>query len=138
MVVYCHDKFQHSKTNIWPTKKLWRSADSERHCLASLRSRQFIFPKPVQKTDSKMKYLKRKCSQGPAIHRHLRRFFASPREHSVVIGGKSSGSSLWREKIVPRKFLSYVSFAGTSRSTIIFQSVCTETSELGLVIGDRF
>ena len=54
------------------------------------------------------------------------------------LAGNQTGSSLWREKIVPRKFLSYISFAGTSRSTVIFQSVCTDTSDLELVIGDRF
>ena len=78
-----------------------------------------------------MNYRKRKCLRGPAIDRGDRRLYASPREHSVAIGGKPNWVIVVAGKIVPRKFLSYVSFAGTSRSTVIkfFQSVCTDTSD---------
>ena len=76
--------------------------------------------------------------RGPAIDRGDRRLFASPREHSVAIGGKPNWVTVVAGKNCPAKVLSYVSFAGTSRSTVIFQSVCTDTSDLELVIGDRF
>ena len=86
-------------------------------------------PKPVQKTDRKPKYRKVKCSRGPAIdwgHRSCSHALASTLMDwlETKLGHRCGGKNL------PLESFSAVSFAGSSRLTVLFQTVCLKTSEL--------